>query len=60
MLNEEQIRELVASHGADVNQGRPIRQLINDRELPRLTGCTVLECKVPDSVFGDSLKTATR
>ncbi|MBC8271802.1 MAG: phosphoribosylaminoimidazolesuccinocarboxamide synthase [Gammaproteobacteria bacterium] len=59
MLNEEQIRKLVASHGADVNQGRPIRQLINDGELPRLAGCTVLEGKVSDSVFGDSLKTAS-
>ena len=59
MLNEEQIRTLVASHGADVNQGRPIRQLISDGELPRLNGCTVLEGKVSDSVFGDPLKTSS-
>lgn len=55
MLNETDIRELVASHGAVVNEGRPIKQLIADGEIPRLQGCTVLEGKVSDSVFGDSL-----
>jgi phosphoribosylaminoimidazole-succinocarboxamide synthase len=59
MLNEQEIRELVAAHGAAVNEGRPVRQLIEDGELPRLTGCTVLEGKVSDSVFGDSLKSAS-
>ena len=57
MLNEQEIRELVAAHGAAVNEGRPIRQLIDDGDLPRLQGCTVLEGKVSDSVFGDALKT---
>ena len=57
MLNEEEIRELVATHGPAVNEGRPIRKLIEDGELPRLNGCTVLEGKVSDSVFGDNLKT---
>lgn len=57
MLNEQEIRELVAAHGAAVNIGRPVRQLIEDGELPRLRGCTVLEGKVSDSVFGDTLKT---
>ncbi|MDA0789942.1 MAG: phosphoribosylaminoimidazolesuccinocarboxamide synthase [Proteobacteria bacterium] len=56
MLNEQEIRELVATHGAAVNEGRPIRQLIDDGELPRLKGCTVLEGKVSDSVFGPELK----
>ena len=59
MLNEEEIRELVAPHGAAVNEGRSIKQLIDDGELPRLNGCTVLEGKVSDSVFGDDLKTVT-
>lgn len=59
MLNEQEIRELVAAHGAAVNEGRPIRQLIEDGELPRLKGCTVLEGKVSDSVFGDTLKTSS-
>lgn len=40
-----------------MNEGRPIRQLIEDGDLPRLQGCTVLEGKVSDSVFGDALKT---
>lgn len=59
MLNEEKIRELVATHGAVVNDGRPVKQLIEDGELPRLRGCTVLEGKVSDSVFGDDLKTSS-
>ncbi|MCB1129898.1 MAG: phosphoribosylaminoimidazolesuccinocarboxamide synthase [Verrucomicrobiae bacterium] len=58
MLNEKEIRELVAAHGGAVNEGRPIRQLIDDGEIPRLKGCTVLEGKVSDSVFGDALKTS--
>lgn len=59
MLNDQEIRELVAAHGAAVNEGRPIRQLIEDGELPRLNGCTVLEGKVSDSVFGDALKSSS-
>ena len=59
MLNEQEIRELVAAHGAAVNEGRPIRQLIEDGDLPRLSGCTVLEGKVSDSVFGDELRSAS-
>ncbi|HAK52354.1 MAG TPA: phosphoribosylaminoimidazolesuccinocarboxamide synthase [Gammaproteobacteria bacterium] len=59
MLNEDQIRELVATHGAAVNEGRTVNQLIEDGELPRLSGCTVLEGKVSDSVFGDNLKTSS-
>lgn len=57
MLNEQEIRDLVAAHGAAVNEGRSIRQLIDDGDLPRLSGSTVLEGKVSDSVFGDALKT---
>ena len=55
MLDQSQIRELVSAHGAAVNEGRPIRQLIEDGELPRLYGCTILEGKVSDSVFGEGL-----
>lgn len=57
MLSEQEIRDLVAGHATAVNRGRPIRQLIEDGEVPRLKGCTVLEGKVSDSVFGDTLKT---
>ncbi|MCI5106509.1 MAG: hypothetical protein MRY76_07345 [Pseudomonadales bacterium] len=59
MLNENEIRELVAEHGAVVNEGRPIKQLIADGEIPRLNGCTVLEGKVSDSVFGDQLRSSS-
>ncbi|MCH7226033.1 phosphoribosylaminoimidazolesuccinocarboxamide synthase [Haloferula sp. A504] len=57
MLNDKEIRELVAAHGAAVNSGRSVRELIDDGELPRLEGCTVLKGKVSDSVFGETLKT---
>lgn len=59
MLNETEIRELVAAHGAAVNAGRSVQQLIEDGELPRLEGCTVLKGKVSDSVFGEGLKTSS-
>ena len=55
MLDSQQIRELVVSHGATVNVGRSIRQLILDGELPRLKEATILEGKVSDSVFGPQL-----
>lgn len=58
MLSEQEIRELVAESGATVNEGRPIKQLIEDGEIPRLNGSTVLEGKVSDSVFGEELKTS--
>jgi phosphoribosylaminoimidazole-succinocarboxamide synthase len=56
MLNEKEIRELVKEYGNRVNEGRPIKQIISDGDLPRLTNCTVLEGKVSDSVFGQDLK----
>lgn len=59
MLNDKEIRELVAAHGDAVNEGRPIRQLIEDGELPRLKGCTVQEGKVSDSVFGEGLRSSS-
>jgi len=55
MLNDQDIRELVATHGATVNAGRSIRQIIDDGDIQRLQGCTVLEGKVSDSVFGAQL-----
>jgi len=56
MLDEQSIRELVAEYGPRVNTGRPIRQLIEDGELPRLRGATVQEGKVSDSVYGEHLR----
>lgn len=57
MLDDQDIRELVVAHGAAVNEGRSICQLIEDGEIPRLTGCTVARGKVSDSVFGGGLRT---
>lgn len=57
MLSKNEILELVAEYGPRVNQGRTIEQLINDNELPRLKGSTVLKGKVSDSVLGQELKT---
>lgn len=55
MLGIQEIQELVAEHGSAVNEGRSIKQLIDDGEIARLEGCTVLNGKVSDSVFGGSL-----
>ncbi len=55
MLDQNEIQDLVASHGPAVNEGRSIKQLIDDGEIPRLEDCTVLKGKVSDSVFGDAL-----
>ncbi len=57
MLSEKEIRELVNEFGNRVNEGRPIRKIIEDGDLPRLSGATVLIGKVSDSVFGEGLKT---
>lgn len=59
MLSENEIRELVAENGSRVNEGRPIKQIIADGDIPRLDGCTILEGKVSDSVFGDDLVART-
>lgn len=58
MLDEKQIRELVAEHGDIVNVGRPIQKLIDDGDIPRLVGVTVFGGKVSDSVFGENLLSA--
>ncbi len=56
MLDEKQAFDLVEEYGQRVNEGRPIKQIIEDGDLPRLKNTTVLEGKVSDSVFGDNLK----
>ncbi len=58
MLSEKEARELVGAYGNRVNEGRPIKKIIDDGDIPRLKGCTVLQGKVSDSVFGPDLKTA--
>lgn len=56
-MNETQIRELVYKYASQVNEGRTIKQLIDDGKISRLKSCTVHEGKVSDSVFGANLKT---
>lgn len=55
MLGNDEIRELVAEHGAAVNAGSSIQELIEGGEIPRLKGCSVLTGKVSDSVFSENL-----
>ena len=57
MLDEQQIYDLVMTYGPKVSGGRPIRQIIADGDIPRLKGCSILEGKVSDSVFSDTLLT---
>ena len=57
MLTDNEIKELVSDYGARVNEGRTIKQIIGDNEITKLAGATVLDGKVSDSVFSDSLKT---
>jgi phosphoribosylaminoimidazole-succinocarboxamide synthase len=59
MLNENEIRDLVTEYGLRVHEGRTVSQIINDGDLPRLKGCTVLEGKVSDSVFGEALSSSS-
>lgn len=55
MLSEKEVNELVENYGPRVNEGRPIKQIISDGDLARLSDCTVLVGKVSDSVFGNNL-----
>jgi phosphoribosylaminoimidazole-succinocarboxamide synthase len=57
MLSEKEIKELVQDYGQQVNEGRTIRQIIQDGDLPRLECATLLEGKVSDSVFCEELVT---
>ena len=57
MLTDNEIKELVNDYGTRVNEGRTIKQIIGDNEIAKLAGATVLDGKVSDSVFSDSLKT---
>ncbi|HAG72475.1 MAG TPA: phosphoribosylaminoimidazolesuccinocarboxamide synthase [Gammaproteobacteria bacterium] len=55
MLSDQQIHELVNSHGRSVSAGRSIAELISDGELPRLKNSAVAKGKVSDSVYGEAL-----
>lgn len=57
MLSQFEIIDLVSNYGGLVNEGRTIKQIIEDGDLPRLKGCNILQGKVSDSVFGGNLFT---
>lgn len=58
MLSTNEIQEMVQEYGPKVNEGRTIKQIIEDGDLPRLEGVTVQEGKVSDSVYGADLVTS--
>jgi phosphoribosylaminoimidazole-succinocarboxamide synthase len=57
VLTENEIRVLVEKYANQVNEGRTIKQLIKDGELPQLKDSIIQEGKVSDSVFEGALKT---
>lgn len=57
MLTENDIRDLVVGFGEIVNEGRTIKQIIDDGDISRIEGCTIQEGKVSDSVYGVKLIT---
>ena len=59
MLSQAEIKDLVYTYGQQVNEGRTIKKIIQDGDLPRLKGCTILQGKVSDSVFGENLISKT-
>ncbi len=42
MLTDSEIKELVSDFGPHVNEGRTIKQIIADNDIPELAGATVL------------------
>jgi phosphoribosylaminoimidazole-succinocarboxamide synthase len=57
LLTKTEISELIDKYADQVNEGRTIKQLIEEGEIPRLKGCQIQEGKVSDSVFGNDLVT---
>jgi phosphoribosylaminoimidazole-succinocarboxamide synthase len=57
LMDRQEIEELVKDYGTQVNEGRTIKELINDGEIPELKGCQIYEGKVSNCVYGDTLKT---
>ncbi len=56
MLEENEIRELVKEN-LQVNEGRSVRELIEQEYIPELNGCDIHEGKVTTSVRGEKLVT---
>ncbi|WP_353259820.1 phosphoribosylaminoimidazolesuccinocarboxamide synthase [Prochlorothrix hollandica] len=57
LRDRQDIQDLIHSYGATVDQGRSIRQLLADGEIPALKGCQLYPGKVSDCIFGDPLQT---
>jgi phosphoribosylaminoimidazole-succinocarboxamide synthase len=57
LMDRQEIEALVKDYGSRVNEGRTIKELINDGEIPELKGCQIYEGKVSNCVYGDSLTT---
>ncbi|MBD2015782.1 phosphoribosylaminoimidazolesuccinocarboxamide synthase [Microcoleus sp. FACHB-53] len=57
LMDRQEIEALVKDYGTQVNEGRTIKELINDGEIPELKGCQIYEGKVSNCVYGDTLKT---
>lgn len=57
LMDRQEIEELVKNYGSRVNEGRTIKELINDGEIPELKSCQIYEGKVSNCVYGDTLKT---
>lgn len=57
LMDRQEIEALVKDYGSRVNEGRTIKELINDGEIPALKGCQIYEGKVSNCVYGDTLKT---
>ena len=56
-MDRQEIEDLVKSYGSRVNEGRTIKEIIRDGDIPELRNCKIYEGKVSDSVYGDNLVT---
>lgn len=56
-MSKNEIIQLVETYSQQVNEGRSIKELIRDEEIPRLKNSTIQEGKVSDSVFSENLIT---
>lgn len=58
LMDRQEIEELIKTYGSRVNQGRTIKEIIENGEIPELKNCKIYEGKVSDCVYGDNLKTS--
>jgi phosphoribosylaminoimidazole-succinocarboxamide synthase len=58
LMDRKEIEELIKTYGSRVNEGRTIKEIIDDGEIPELKNCKIYEGKVSDCIYGDNLKTS--